>query len=1347
MNAAAFPQPRSSGSGAKSRAGDQAGARLIFQRCDGKPAGETVILSRARRRLSAIVKQHADRSRPHIVCVYRKDEPWAPTDFSVRMRKTWRHTRIGPNDTVAIIYAPRGGGGAAGGNRGGKMAGIGLLVATIALAAVGQFWAIGAINGAIGLAATSAVGGTIWAATSAALLMGAGYLLSKATQPKANKDDNNRPLYGVSGGGNLARLGDRIPVIYGRCWTSPDLSQPDYTIYEGDNQTLFKRMTVGLGKYAIKTIRVGAAVMWTAAGGVQAPFTGAQVDIIAPGASSTLVPGQVASAPSVAGLEVPRATGTPAYAGPFAFPADSPPQSRIQLDWTIPQGVFGIPTSGKYEGKQFPTNWGVLFEYAPCDEDGEVTGPWETLYTESGNTLMAKPRRVTTIVDIPAGAGRYAYRAQNTAPGDLPGVNITNMVAWEALRSHIPETIIREDVTEIAIKVSSGPGLGVTAFANVEVEVQRVLPVWDGSSWAEAETRKAVWAAVDILRNSAYGVGMVDGQIDLARFRHYATTLTQYDTYDGVIRGPVSVYEAMSTVLGVMRATPLRLGNVWSLVRDEQQLVRKHVISRRQILRDSTGQQFNLDLSDGSANVIVEWSHQGDPKRQRDERINFGAVTNSPRRIRAEGVSSAEHAMHIATWAASTAYRRRERRTVRMEWAGRLIKPNDKCLIEAWYFDGVETVGVFGRSGNNLELDQPIVLEPSSYGVLRARDGREFGPILLTQVDETTVAMDTADLAAAQAQTGLTIAQVMSTATQAGTSLVIGDLTTVSDSWLVRSIRFSGENDVEIEAIYDAPGVWSDLGETIIGPPPPPSSGLVNEAAIDIAFLSARAVQTGTQMYMVWSAGRPRVPVNYVVRVSYDDWETYEEAYHGPQNGGDYPVRDTPEPIKVRAFAYAADGQRSGLRETQFVAPRAVISGQTALVRVDYDDLKQGIRYRTQLLPDIDPIFGSALEGMVDAFEGRRLAETGIRKTEQVKQDLTQQIVSVTTEIRAQLDSGFADAFQQIGVLQTQTTSLAQSYTGLSAQLQSGFASYNQQIAALVTQDQAFAGSLTTFNARLGSAETGLSQEVALRANQYGALSQSITNLTATFNNNAASTSQSLQALASADQAIAQQVNQVNARLGNLLAEGLIQFAAVAAPAGVFARFAVILRAQAGGQPFETGLYLELIQQGSTFYGQFFVDTNRFVVGNPLTRSIPFSVIDGTTYIDNAAIRSGTITRHASASSGGRNVTTTLPVQVGGRVTIIGVYRGGQFAVNGSGSNIRIRRNGSDIEVAPVSYVNYPINAGGSQSSYNNTVVMASYDVGYNGEEAIEVILDQATYVGGPFDLVGVSVSAVCNNK
>lgn len=839
MNASAFPLTGAQAVGAMARGRDKAGARLIFQRCDGKSAGETVILSRARRRLSAIVKQHADRSRPHIVCVYRKGEPWAPTDFSVRARKRWRHTRIGPNDTVAIIYAPRGGGGS--GSRGGKAAGIGLLVATIALAA------------------------------------------------------------------------------------------------------------------------------------------------------------------------------------------------------------------------------------------------------------------------------------------------------------------------------------------------------------------------------------------------------------------------------------------------------------------------------------------QGDPKRQRDHRVNFGVVTTTPRRMRAEGVSDAAHAIHIATWAASTAYRRRERRTVRMEWAGKLIKPNDKCLIDAWYFDGAETVGVFSRTDNNLNLDQPITLQPGSFGMLRGRDGREFGPIGLTQVDDDTIAMNAVDLAAAQAQTGLTIDQVLSTATQAPTSLVIGDLTTVSDSWLVRSIRFNGENEVEIEAVYDAPGVWNDLGEAIIGPPPPPSSGLVNQAAIDIAYLSASAAQSGTQMYMNWSAGRPRAPVNYVIRISYDDWETYEDAYHGPQSSGTYPVRDTLDPIKVRAFAYAADGQRSAVRETQFSAPSAVVSGKTSIMRVDYDELVAGIRYRSQQLPTIDPLFSTVLEGMVDGYNANRLAETGLRRTEEVRTELTQALVATSYEIRSEFQQGFATVYEQT--------------------------------AALAAADQTFAGQLSQFNARLGDNEAALDTEIFVRTNQASALSQQITSLTATFTGHAAATNLSLQALATADQAIAQQVSQVSARLGNLMAEGLVQFAAVAKPAGVFARFAVLLRAEAGGAAYETGLYLELIQQGSTFYSQLFVDTNRFIIGNPLTRTIPFSVVDGVTYIDEVVIRSGTISRHASTDSGTRSAVISLPVRVGSRVNIIGVYQGGHSGVNGAPSNMHIQRNGGTIKSVPVSFVTYIVNNGASLAYYNCTIAMASYDVGYNGTDTIHVYTDQAFVLDGVLDLNGVSVQAVCFNK
>lgn len=1298
MNAAVFPLARGRAQSARTR---KATARLLFQRLDGKDADAAIDLPRTRRRLSAIVKQYADHTRPHIVCVYRRGQPWAVTDYSVRLRKQWRHTRIGSTDTVAIIYAPRGGAGA-GGSRGGKAASIGMLVATIALAALGQFWAVGAIAGALGT--TPMVAGFLYAAGSAALLAGGGYLLSRATQAKANKDEGSRPLYGVSGGGNLPRPGDRIPIIFGRCWTTPDLSQPDFTVFEGDDQILFKRVTVGIGKYSIKKIRIGGAVMWLPSG-VQPPFTGAQVEIIEPGGSSTLVPGQVATVQAVSSMELPRAGETPDWAGPYTFGSDAVPQSLIQLNWTLPAGIYAVG-SGRFEGKQFPTDWGVHFQYAPVDADGNLVGGWSDLYLESGNTQTTQPRRVTTFVNVPAGPGLYAYRARNLGAPPANG-KVVNTVTWEGLLSHIPETIVRPHVTEIALKVRSGPGVGVTAYANMEVEVGRILPVWNGGAWIETETRKAVWAAVHILRDTVAGAGQPDSQIDIATFNSYAASVPQFDTYDGVIRGPVSVYEALQTVLGVMRASPLRLGNLWTMVRDEQKLVRKHVITRRQILQDSDSEDFNLDLSDGAADVIVEWDADGDPRKRRDHPVRFGVDTGNPRRIKAEGVTETAHAIHIATWAASTAYRRRRTRTFTLELGGRLILPNDRCLVDSWYFDEQDAVGIFGLSGFNLQLDRPFTLSSAAcYGYLRARDGRSWGPVLLSQVDETTLAMDSADVAAAQAQTGLTIAQVLSTETQAPTSMVVGELDVVSNAWLVRAIRFLDSERVEIEATFDAPGVWTDLGEAIVAPPPPPSAGLVNQSAIDIAYIFADARQRGTQMYMDWSAGRPRVPVNYVVRISYDDWETYEDAYHGTQSSGTYPVRDTNDFIKVRAFAYAQDGQRSAIRETQFSAPQAVVSGQTAKVRIDYNELVAGIRYRTSLIPDLSPLFDLVAENQVEALLGSRLAETGIRKTEQVKTDLTQAIAVTREELAAQIASDRA---------YVEETKIA-----------------------LLDADQALAAKQETFDVQLGESRTAIQQEAIARASAVSALAQGFDSYKASINGRMATAESGIQALATQQGAFAQQLTSLNASFGGFTAGGKVQFAAVAAPSGVFARYAVVLNASNGSR-YESGLYYELIQSGASFYSQFFIDASRFYIGNPLTRTVPFAVVDGVTYIDNAVIRSGSLSRHAFGA-GTTSASASIPIQPDGQVIAQVVYAGSQTLANGEAGFIYVYRNGTLIKQQTVDTHQIAVSGGNILTTYGNTVVQVAYNTYAAGTDTISVSLGVASGTPNSLQLSGITL-------
>lgn len=933
--------------------------QLLFQRVDGKPMASPVALPRERRRLSALVRRHADHSRPYIVSVHRRQgtvaaDPLAVTDMSVRLRRNWS-TEIGPRDTVIITYLPRGGGASAGRSGGGGKAtggAIGLLVATVALAAIGQFWAIGAIAG--GLNVSLATAGTIWAAGSAVALAGGAYLLSKATQAKANKTDD-RPVYGVAGGGNLPRSGDRIPVIYGRCWTTPDLSQPDYTTYVGDDsQDLYKRLTLGCGKYSVKAIRVAGVTMWTADGGLTPAFTGSQIEVINPGATSSLVPGQVATVAAVSGGQVPKAEAFPNWAGPFEFGSGAPLMQRVQLDYSFPQGCYSVPDGGKFEGKQFAADWGILFEYAPCDIDGTPTGPFVWLYSDAGNTLSTRPMRFTRIWDIPL--GRYTFRARNIgSPDTIPhssgefNAKVTNTVVWEGLRAHIPQAAVRPGITELAMKVRAGKELSVTSFGEVEVEVSRILPVWNGSGWSDQETELAVWAAADVLMDQRHGAGLPEGKLDLPRLLHYATTGAPFNVFSGIIRGPVSVYEALSTILGAMRASPLRLGNVWTMVRDEPKQVRKHVITRRQILKDTTGQTFNLDLSDGSADIIVEWMADGDPRRMRTQRVTFGSQTTNPRRMQATGARTGEHAVHIATWAAATAYYRRERRAFSMDYAGRMLLPNDPAHVDAWYFDRIDAAGALDAEIDEangryvLTLDKEVEIEPGQYAILRDRSGLEWGPIAITP-DGGRIVLDADDVALAVSQTGLDLADVINTDTQALTSVVIGALSEVTSAWLIRSIGFEGETKVNVEAVFDAPEVWNALAEPIILPPPPPSSGLENVASVAIGYVSALPVQRTAVMFMDWTVGRARSAAEYQVVISYDNSDTSELVYRGPATSGTHPLRETTGTIKVRARGIAASGLVSAWVETSFtVTPPVIDLGNAGAGTLPYKAFLAGL--------------------------------------------------------------------------------------------------------------------------------------------------------------------------------------------------------------------------------------------------------------------------------------------------------------------------------------------------------------------------------------------------------------------
>lgn len=936
---------------------------LVFLNVRGEPQGERINLDRRRRRLSTIAKQYANMRRPFLVSVHRGVGPGdkvSPTDDTVRQRATWKDTLVGADDVVLITYLPMGG--AAGGQKAGKQ--IGMAVGMLALA-IAMPYAVGALGGAFATAAGSLTftGKLVAAGLTAGVAIGASFLLNKASKTKDKQTDDS--IYSVQGGGNLPRAGERIPRLYGRAWIEPDLTQPAYIVNVGEDQDLYQRMTLTLGYCTVETIKVGDAVMWTRAGGTQPAFAGAQIEFIEPGGSSDLVPAAVISSQSVTSQELPRPDAVVQWTGPFPLTPVGRKSGRVQLDYSLPQGVFSTFTN-KNGSDTGPMQWGIEFQYAEADEDDNPAGGWSVLYTDGGYQKSTKPLRFTRFVSVDENK-RYIVRARNTQLDNVPGnarvTDVTNTIFWDSMRAWLPETIVRPHVTELAIKVRSGKALGVTAFNAIKVEATARLPVWTGGGWFLQETRKAIDAFSDIMRGTVngwtYGAGCADSDLDLDRILFYRNTLTTLDTFDGVIRGPMSVYEAAETVLGVVRAQPSRIGNAWSFVRDEARSARKHVITRRQIVRGTSASSFDLSLQDGSADVVIEYLPNADPARRAEVRRFFGTQTLTPRRFSMAGVSTYEQAYMLATWIAASAYYRRERRSFTTELEGRLMQRGDPALVDAWFMgEDSRAAGVIGRSGYTLTLDTDIEAGPGRYLYVRDRANREFGPLRVTQgAAPNQIVVNSDDVATVSNfyQPPVPWASIWQADNAEMTSVIVGPLVEVAEPYLIQSVEPQGRSRINIEAVVDSNQVWVALGE--VPPPQPPVPGvedILGPTVPVVPWVRAYAFQTSTALNMEWSVGEARSAARYVVEVSYDAWATADLVSDGPETSGTFAIRHVEDQdVYIRAYAISATGVVGPRVFSSFRTFKPLISNDIASIIIEIADLQEQVRRDIKAISDL----------------------------------------------------------------------------------------------------------------------------------------------------------------------------------------------------------------------------------------------------------------------------------------------------------------------------------------------------------------------------------------------------------
>ncbi|WP_230531122.1 host specificity factor TipJ family phage tail protein [Microvirga roseola] len=933
---------------------------LIAQRnVTGEIVRPNVMLPGCDGDLAWLVTQHADQARPFIVSVHRLGEPLAPADTTVVLRSEMAGRVVGADEAVIITYLPQGGGSGGGSSILMAVAAIALMViAPYAVAALGVP-ALGTSAGALTL------GGKLLAT---GIVMGGMALLSSAMKPKANQtEQEDREIYGVSGGGNLPRPGDRIPRLYGRCWTTPDLSQPDYFVYEGEHQILYKRMTLTLGGASVHKVRVSGQLMWTEAGGIRAPFEGSQVEIVNPGETCRLVPRDVVSSESVQGNELIRPdSDVGEWTGPFIVSGVGVEINKIQLDISAPQGS-GLNFANSQGAMEAGAPLGWEFEYAAIDDAGNRTGSWKRLDKWSNTVLSRRPLRYTRMISVPE--GRYMVRGRNlfdNKPRNFRETNIANALQWDGLRGHRPEKRVRDHVTEIAIKVKSSAALGITSFADVEVEATGRVPVWNGSTWETRATRLAVWAFADIMRNTVYGAAIPASALDVETLRFYADEDDEIDalgTFDGVIRGPDSVCNVASAVLFPMRAEPVQLGRIWSMVRDDRKDMRRHVITARQIVRGSSGLSFDVDPDRGDAHIVAEYDEDGDPRRPIQlPDIYYGNKSITPTRRKLFGVTSWNHAQHLARWLALVASYRRQTVRFQTEHDGRIYKRGDSIAVETWFASNAKLAGVVGVSGQTLTFDRDVPFASGDHLIIRDRSGREWGPVALTGQGGglNQLVMDAASQAAVEADTGLPITSVLALDIMETSTALVAGVSTLTRNFIVKSAKPNGRDRIDIEAVIDRQAVWSRLGEEVIPDPystddPPDPTPPGNLTTLERLSIGADGEVRST-FVVAWQRTSQRALLHEVqYRIDYrlptvDATDADTVAEETATDGQWIPAGATdgqflkienlpPSQVDIRARAvYSAQAvsawvQLNDILATGVLAPPSDVAGLTASVR------------------------------------------------------------------------------------------------------------------------------------------------------------------------------------------------------------------------------------------------------------------------------------------------------------------------------------------------------------------------------------------------------------------------------
>ena len=540
------------------------------------------------------------------------------------LQKAWQHTVINGQQLVTIMVLPQGGDGLLGS------------ILALAVAFAAPVFAP-TVAGALGV--SNALGGAL-IGIGGSLLVGTLFRPSLPNLPEFGDTPTASPTYNLSARGNNARLGQPIPIIYGKHKIYPNLAAAPWTLYQDNEQFLHQLLMIGQGEYVVSDIAIDDTPI--------DQFAEVTTQIINPGEDITLFDPDYVTAPEVSGQELLYNE----MVGGFTLnPADTR-TTEIHLDIVAPRGLYYQNDDSSLATRS--VSWSV--EYCRIDDDGIAIEDWSALATEtlSANTITAQRRSYVYQV----ASGRYQVRIMRTSP-ESTSVREVNTIHWEAARAKLSRTTNTSGVTMLAIKMRASNNLSSRSRRLVSCVASRKLPAWQPTQgWSmPVETRSLAWAIADIAKS---GGRLPDERIDLSALYDLDIFWSQQEDYfDAVFDSSINVWEALSRTARAGRAGCFLQGGILRVVRDKEQTLPVAMFTPRNIVKDSLKIDYRLADDDTATAVKVKF-HNRRSWLNDEVIVSLDDDQSDPATINLFGVTDEAHARREGLYIArANRYRRK----------------------------------------------------------------------------------------------------------------------------------------------------------------------------------------------------------------------------------------------------------------------------------------------------------------------------------------------------------------------------------------------------------------------------------------------------------------------------------------------------------------------------------------------------------------------------------------------------------------------------------------------------------------------------------------------------------------